>query len=172
MNICYNLHILKEDSRETDMVVFSVYGHRIAHYLILFKKNNGNGSGSQGLWSNKLADSYAVRAARAMLKLAQTQNRIIDLSMAKVALIDATRDDRNEIQTLAGQVLAYLSSPDAQRSVAQMALNQANPKAVRISAFESLAVSAKFNANLLENEMIDAIYSLVSSKEPKTIKFT
>jgi hypothetical protein len=36
---------------------------------------------------------------------------------------------------------------------------------LRIYAFESLAVSAKINANLLDDEKIDAIYSLVSSQE-------
>jgi hypothetical protein len=36
---------------------------------------------------------------------------------------------------------------------------------VRIAAFDSLAISAKLNANLLDNEMVDAIYSLLSSQE-------
>ena len=37
--------------------------------------------------------------------------------------------------------------------------------AVRIAAFESLANSAKLNANLLDDAKVDAIYSLVSSPE-------
>jgi len=117
------------------------------------------------LWNDRLAHSYAVRAAGVMLKLAQTRNPVIDLSAAQRALINATKDKRTDIQMLAGQILAHLDSPDAQRSIASMALDQTNTMDVRISAFDSLAVSAKINANLLDGERIDAIYSLVSSQE-------
>ena len=117
------------------------------------------------VWNKQLADSYAVRAAGAMLKLAQTRNRVVDLSAAQSALISATKDDRPDIQILAGQVLAYLAGSDAQRSIAAMALAETNAMAARIEAFKSLAVSAEINANLLDNKMVDAIYALVSSLE-------
>ncbi len=67
--------------------------------------------------------------------------------------------------SLAGQVLAGLKSPDAQRSIAAMALDESNAVDIQIYAFDSLVESAKLNANLLESEMIDAIYSLVGSQE-------
>jgi len=66
---------------------------------------------------------------------------------------------------LAGQILPYLDSPEAQRAIAAMALDENNAMDVRISAFNSLATSAKFNANLLDATAIDAVYSLVSSQE-------
>jgi len=112
-----------------------------------------------------IATSYAVRAARVMLKLAETRNRVIDLSAAQGALINATKDERAEIQMLAGRILAHLDSPGAQRSITAMALDETNDMDVRIAAFDSLAISAKLNANLLNNEMIDTIYGLVSSQE-------
>lgn len=111
------------------------------------------------------ADGYAIRAAEAMLKLVQTRNPVIDLSAAQETLIDATKGKRVEIQVLAGQILAGLRSPEAQRAIAAMALAEGNTKDVRISAFDSLANSAKINACLLDDEKIDAIYSLVSSME-------
>ncbi len=116
-------------------------------------------------WTQELADSYALRSAEVMLKLAQTRNPVIDLSAAQSTLINATRDRRPEIQILAGQILARLDSPDAQRAIAAMALAETNSMDLRIYAFESLAVSAKINANLLDDEKIDAIYALVSSQE-------
>jgi hypothetical protein len=116
-------------------------------------------------WNEELANSYALRAAEVMLKLAQTRNPVIDLSAAEGTLINATKDDRVEIQVLSGEILARLSSPDAQRSIAAMALAESNTMDVRISAFNSLATSAKLNASLLDDEKIDAIYSLVSSQE-------
>lgn len=112
-----------------------------------------------------VATSYAVRAAKVMLKLAETRNRVIDLSAAQGALINATKDERAEIQILAGRILAHLNSPGAQRSITAMALDETNDMDVRIAAFDSLAISAKLNANLLNNEMIDAIYGLVGSQE-------
>ncbi len=117
------------------------------------------------LWNEELANSYAIRAAKVMLKLAQTRNPVIDLSAAQGTLINATRDERPEIQMLSGRILAHLDSPDAQRSIAAMALSETNDMGVRIAAFDSLAISAKLNANLLDNEMVDAIYSLVRSQE-------
>ena len=112
-----------------------------------------------------VSEEYAVRAARVMLKLGQTRNPVIDLSAAQTAVINATKDSRAEIQMLAGQILAYLTSPEAQRAIASMALDENNALDVRISAFNSLANSAKLNAGLLDVAAIDAVYSLVSSQD-------
>jgi len=115
-------------------------------------------------WNGRLADGYALTAAGVMLKLAETNNAVIDLSLAQQILIDATSDKRAQIQILAGRILARLTSPNAQRAIAQMALLETNAVEIRIAAFNALAASAKFNANMLDDETIDAIYSLVSSK--------
>jgi hypothetical protein len=117
------------------------------------------------MWNGELADLYALRAAKAMFKLAQTRNPVLDLSAAQDALVTATKDKRTEIQMLAGQILAYLNTPAAQEAIAAMTLAEGNSKDVRMAAFGSLAVSAKLNANKLEDATIDAIYALVSSKD-------
>lgn len=112
------------------------------------------------------ARQYALRAVNAMYKLALVRNRIVDLSAALPALVTVTRQsDDTEMQTLAAQVLAYLESPEAQRAVAAMALSDQNDVDIRISAFQSLAQSAKVNANLLQTEQVEQIYSLVSSTD-------
>ncbi|MBN2455421.1 MAG: HEAT repeat domain-containing protein [Sedimentisphaerales bacterium] len=126
---------------------------------------NNQASANPVNWDQQMTDSYALRAATVMLKLAQTQNRVIDLSDAKDTLIEATKDTRPQIQTLSGQILAHLESPDAQRAIAAMALSENNSKPIRISAFNSLAVSAKLNANLLDEATIDHIYLLVGSQQ-------
>jgi hypothetical protein len=46
-----------------------------------------------------------------------------------------------------------------------MALKEGNGMEVRIAAFDSLATSAKVNANLLLDEQIDRIYSIVQSTD-------
>jgi hypothetical protein len=117
------------------------------------------------MWNGSLADIYALRAAKAMLKIAQTRNPVLDLSVAQDALIAATKDKRMEIQMLAGQILAYLNTPDAQQAIAVMAMAESNSQDIRVTAFGSLAVSAKVNGNKLDDAAINAIYGLVSSKD-------
>jgi len=119
-------------------------------------------------WDEQIADSYALRAADVMLKLAQTRNPVINLSAAQDALVSAVNDKRPQIQILAGRILAHLDSPGAQRAIAAMALETNNAPDVRISAFNSLATSAKLNANMLTEPMIDGIYMLVSSNDSDT----
>jgi hypothetical protein len=120
---------------------------------------------SDANWPKDTADAYAVRACDAMLKLAQTRNKVIDLSLALPSLISATGDARDEIKTFAAQILAYISSPDAQRAIAEMALKEGNQMEIRIAAFDSLTTSAKINANLLLDGQVDKIYSIVQSTD-------
>jgi len=120
------------------------------------------------IWNEELADTYALRSAKAMLKVAESRNLVIDLSPAQGVLIKAINDNRPEIQTLAGRILAYLDSPNAQRAIAVMALSSRNSADVRIAAFESLSISAKLHANMLMEQMVDGIYELISSGETDT----
>jgi HEAT repeat protein len=116
-------------------------------------------------WNQELANNYSLRAAEVMLKLAQTRNPVIDLSGAQVALMNATQAKRPEIQILAGQILAHLVSPNAQRTIATMAIDAGNDPNVRIAAFDSLAASAKLHANMLPDNIIGQIYALISSDQ-------
>jgi HEAT repeat protein len=116
-------------------------------------------------WTPELADSYSLRSAQAMLLLASSRNPVIDLSLAQPALISATKDPRPEIRVLAGQTLAYLSSPDAQRAIAAMAMDAANDTNVRATAFGSLVGSAKVNGNMLPDVAVSDIYKLISSAQ-------
>lgn len=111
------------------------------------------------------AAAYALRAIQTMDKLVLTRNSIVDVSKALTALVAVTQKANPQMQTLAGQVLAGLESPDAQRAIAAMALKQDNPADVRIAAFGALADSAKRNANLLLSSDVDSIYALVQSLE-------
>ena len=119
--------------------------------------------GSNTQLDKQTADSYALRAAQAMLKLALSRNPVINLSAAQNALVSAVNDERKQIQVLSGEILAHLDSPGAQRAIAAMALDNNNDADVRISAFNSLATSAKLNANMLVDPMINAIYSIIDS---------
>ncbi|HPY48661.1 MAG TPA: hypothetical protein PLO68_02305, partial [Sedimentisphaerales bacterium] len=118
-----------------------------------------------GDWTAELAQAYALRAVQALLKVGVSRNPVIDLSLAQAALVGATRGEQQDLQVLAGQTLAYLNSPDAQRAIAEMALSDAYDMDVRIDAFASLANSAKLNGNLLPDATVDQIYGLTASDE-------
>ena len=113
----------------------------------------------------EMAQNYALRAVSAMYKLALVRNKIVGMSTALPALIEVTQQSSPQMRVLAAQVLAYLESPEAQRAIAAMSMDEQNDNAVRVVAFGSLALSAKINANLLLTDQVDAIYSLVSSTE-------
>jgi hypothetical protein len=120
---------------------------------------------ADGNWPQDTADIYAIRACQAMLQLAQTRNKVIDLSPALGSLISATSDTRDEIKIFAANILAYLDSPDAQRAIADMAVKEELGKEIRLAAFDSLVISARVNANLLLDEQVNKIYSIVQSTE-------
>lgn len=117
------------------------------------------------LWTEKSADLYAMRSVTAMLNLAVTHNKAVNLAGAQSALISAAKDKRTALRIVAAQVLAYLESPDAQRAICATALDAESPAEVKIAAFNSLTQSAKVNGNLLPNETVDAIYDLVKSTQ-------
>lgn len=119
-------------------------------------------------WNEEIANSYALRSVTAMYELGRTRNPAIDLSLAQSALVSAAKDERTEIKVLAGKSLAYLASPAAQRAIAEMALDTDNANDVRISAFNSLTTSAKLNANLLPETIVDSIYALIKSDQTDT----
>jgi hypothetical protein len=123
------------------------------------------GAETSAQWTPEMADRYALRAAQAMLKLAVSRNPVVDLSLARNALVGATKTTRQEIQTLAGQILAHINDANAQRAIAEMAMNAANDMNVRVSAFESLVGSAKLGGNLLTDPAVTAIYELISKAD-------
>ena len=77
-----------------------------------------------GGWTAELAQDYALRAVQALLKVGASRNPVMDLSLAQAALVAATRGEQQNLQVLAGQTLAYLGSPNAQRAIAEMALRR------------------------------------------------
>jgi hypothetical protein len=124
-----------------------------------------------GDWSQELADKYAMDAAGAMYVLADRGNKVLDLSMARAALIGGTNDSRPDIQTRSLDTLALMDGPDAQRAVAAVALADSNSPNLKIKGFTALAASAKMHGNLLLDGEVKAIYDLVQSdKAPMPVR--
>ncbi|MBP7053953.1 MAG: HEAT repeat domain-containing protein [Phycisphaerae bacterium] len=126
---------------------------------------SGQQSVSGEEWAPELAESYALRSAQTLHKLAVSRNPVIDLSLAQTALMAATNDKQQEIQVLAAQVLAYLNSPNAQRAIAEMAMDGGHEMSVRVSAFDALVDSAKLNGCMVPDAVVGAMYALIQSTE-------
>jgi hypothetical protein len=118
-----------------------------------------------GVLTPEIADNYATRSASALLKVAVSRNPAIDLFLAQSALIEASKDDREDISLMAIQTLAYVNSPDAQRAIASAAMKSDADVDVRVKAFQFLADSAKMNGNMLADSNLAAIYALIKSNE-------
>jgi len=126
---------------------------------------SGQQAASIGPWSDELADSYALRSVQAMYRLAISRNPVIDLSQALPALTAATKDVQQQIRVLACQTLAYLNSPNAQRAIADMAMDAGQEMPVKVAAFDALAGSAKLYGNLLPDATVTAMYALIQSTD-------
>lgn len=112
-----------------------------------------------------LAEAYSVRAMETLQDLAIRGNPVVDLSAALEAMIETTGSESESMQISAGRVLSHLSSPQAQRAIAQTAMDEQKTMTVRLSFFSSLADSAKRNANLLLSDQIEALYQMIQSRQ-------
>jgi len=124
-------------------------------------------AGSEELGS-ELSQLYSLRAVKVMVELAAAGNMVVELSAALDTLTDTTKGSREQMQILAGEVLARLEDPKAQQAIATMALLEKNAIDVRVAAFKALSVSAKLNANQLGDEQIDMIYSMIGSGQTQS----
>lgn len=116
-------------------------------------------------FAQELGDKYAADAAEVLLSLAVTDNRILPPVQALKALLPAIRDTRPVIQQAVLQTLARLDSTDAQRAIADFALDDKVELNTRLLALNCLAISAKSHGQLLLMDHIDALYAIVGATD-------
>ncbi len=122
-------------------------------------------------WPQAMADGYAMKSLAAIHNLALKGNKVLDLAIARDPLVKATKDSRMNILVGSLGTLALMDGPDAQRAVAAVALADSNDPDLAVLGFGSLAASAKAHGNLLLDETVIAIYTLVQSdKTPPAIR--
>ena len=124
-----------------------------------------------GVAATALAVKYSAEVGSAFEQSMATVRGVMRATEQEFnALTDIARQMGEQTEWSASQsasALQFLGMAgfDAQQAIAQMAMSEANDQDVRIAAFDSLARSAKINANLLLTDQINAIYALVSSTE-------
>ncbi len=91
----------------------------------------------------------AIQAAKVLRIVAESNLKVFDPSKAAPALISALAHSSSMLRTESGRTLALIAQTESQEALAEYALNTAHSADERITAFGSLAESARRNGNLL-----------------------
>ncbi len=126
-------------------------------------------SGSLSLEPQAALD-LSLDAVDALIKIAQSHSTVYNHNQAEPALIAALSSPEELLQKQAAAVLAMVTTAGAQRAIARMALDETRPEALRVSAFESLAHSAKINGNQLEEATVDTLIKLAIEEPNLTLR--
>jgi len=110
----------------------------------------------------------ALDATSALRNIAMSHSPVYDANVAEGGLTRALAGDDESLQIAAASVLALLNSPAAQQSIAKVALDDRSTESLRVAAFDSLAASAKVNANLLTEPQISRLVEM-SINDPNLI---
>ncbi|MBN1435434.1 MAG: hypothetical protein JW936_00010 [Sedimentisphaerales bacterium] len=153
------LGIDEETYRFVDSVIMPDVATIEEKVSLILDRNNARA------FAASLADFYATLAGRTLRALAISGNEVLDVQAAERALLAAAHDDRPEIQSDAVETLSHIDSADAQRAIADLALNEDVPSDTRLLALRCLAASAKQYGHLLMTSQVDALYAIVASLE-------
>ncbi len=111
------------------------------------------------------ATKFASKALTLLRELAMSRDEVFNVMDALPALIEALKDTRPEIVKQAGTVLALLNSVDAQKALADAALDTSKAEDVRVSILGSLAESATHIGTKLTEAQLEGIHGLVAASK-------
>jgi hypothetical protein len=111
----------------------------------------------------QMAAHYADRAARLLGELALSRGQILNLAPAEPALLGQLVNSRTDLVEACGHVLALMNSASAQNGLLDRAAEDNTPDDVKISLYNSLAISAKFWGDLLTSDSVAALQKVVDS---------
>ena len=107
--------------------------------------------------SPERALTLALDAAETLRGIAVSRSTVFDFNRAESALAAALLHPAEALRIRAASVLALARSPDAQRAIAQVALDGNNTATLRSATFGSLAESAKNNGRLLTGDQLNRL---------------
>jgi hypothetical protein len=113
----------------------------------------------------KLAESYAQRAAAVLEKLAISRGQVLDVGVAANNLMRALDDTRAQIAISSANVLAMINTKEAQAAVAGKSLDDKANDDLKAAMFKALAKSAKFWGNQLDPNTTDAVQKVVETNQ-------
>jgi hypothetical protein len=112
----------------------------------------------------------AHEAADVLVRLALTNNPLFKVEMVQPAILAALGTDDPALRVKLGGLLAFIGSREAQEPLAQIALDEAEPEAMRVAMFAALADGAKRFGNRLGEEIVRRLIAAAESHENLTIR--
>ncbi len=117
-----------------------------------------------------LAGAIALESVETLRSIAVDGRTVYDFASAESALIAALSATSETLRSVAASVLALSKSGTAQQAVARLALDDGQSEALRVSAFASLAESAKNHGNLLASDQVSELVKTAQSEENLTLR--
>jgi hypothetical protein len=118
----------------------------------------------------KIAESYAQRAAQLLERVAISRGQVLDVTLAANALMRALEDPRPEIAKSTAAVLGLVNTREAQTSLAAKGVDEKTTPELKVACFKGVARSAKFFGNQLEGSLVDAIQKAAETAQDAAVK--
>jgi len=115
--------------------------------------------------------NLALQAADVLKQIAESRSKVLDASRAAGPLMVALNSKVELLRVKAAAALALISNTDAQKSIAQAALNTEHAPPERLAAFASLADSARHNGNLMDNnELVSKLIDFTMNEKDLVLR--
>jgi hypothetical protein len=111
------------------------------------------------------ATELALEASRLLERLAISRGQVLDVLVAEPALLRALNDARPEVVIAVGGVLGVVDSGQAQAALLDKAVQDDTDDAVRIALYRSMASSAKFFGNRLDEQQVATLQQAVNQAQ-------
>jgi len=116
----------------------------------------------------EVGTQLAQQAAEALRLLAVTRNPVFDIQETEPALLAALTTKDLTLRLTVVEVLGYLGSARAQEAIANLALDAAAERDLRVKMFTALAEAARRRGRLISDEVLRKIVDIVEA-EPDTV---
>ncbi len=112
----------------------------------------------------------ASTALRLLRGIAASHSHVYNVSDAQPTLIQALSDTRQDIAVQAAGVLSLIDNLQAQRAIADAAMDTSRPNSLRVSVLEHLSESARFYGNYLSDIQLAKLLDLVKTSRGELVK--
>lgn len=126
-------------------------------------------SGSLPL-DEKTAQSYALRSAELLGKLAIARGQVLNLLDAQPTLLGSLEDARPEIAKAGTVVLGLIDSKEPQAALLAKSLDEKAADELKIASLKGLATSERFFGNRLSGEQVDSLKKLTETATSPDVK--
>ena len=116
------------------------------------------------------AAQWAIDASDAIRLLGMTENKVFDIEIALNNLVALLGHESSGVQISAAEALAVMVSSDAQKAIAELAINADQETDVRIKAFNILSNSLRRFGNQLTDNHAKAVLDIVNTKDAADLR--